>query len=120
MENNTRREADRAQRRKEADFVNSLENWKLFSTQKFDESSARMSAIEKSLHENTRITELQSKKLSDTQDSVKEVLDVVTTIKGGKTLLGWAGKLFIWAGSLAAAWAAISSAIHGEIKFPWQ
>jgi len=72
---------------------------------------ARMSRIETALRENTDST-------NETKEGVKEVLDVVTALKGGRTVLGWAGKVFVWLGGLAGAWVAFSALVHD--KMPWQ
>ncbi len=72
---------------------------------------ARMGRIEIGLQKNNDTTD-------EIKGNVQEVLDVVTALKGGKTVLGWAGKVFVWFGGIAGAWVAFSSMLHD--KLPWQ
>ncbi len=105
-----RRAADKSPEQKEHDLANALEDWKRFSIAKFDEGAERMHKIETTLLENTKLTVEQ-------HATLKEVLGIVTTIKGGKTILGWGGKFFMWGGGIAAAMAAIKALITGTP--PW-
>ena len=78
---------------------------------KFALGEARMARLEMSL-------QYTNASIDDLKTSISEVLDAVTAIKGGKTVLGWAGKAFVWLGGIAMAYTAIRALFHGDL--PWK
>ena len=81
------------------------------------ETKSDVQAVQRGLAENTRITNEQSKRYDKQEEGIDEVLSLLSTAKGVKTASGWGVKLAFGVGTLAGAWTAVTTAIHG--KLPW-
>lgn len=60
----------------------------------------RITSVEQSVTDNTRIT-------SSVREDTRELLDIIKSVKGGFKVMGWLGAALKWAGGIAAAFAGI-------------
>lgn len=115
----------------EIEAMRTPENWMNYVAQQLRDSIETRRTIAEALvrseeRQDERTRRIETELKQNTEDTAalrrdtKEILEVVTALKGGRTVLGWAGKVFVWLGGLAAAWVAISALMHSEVKFPWQ
>jgi len=107
----------------EDELARKLDKWQSFSILKFDESTARQTAIEDN-------QALHMASTAAVQEGIGTLLGIVSTLQTVKKTAGrfgrcglWlggkVGKTTIWLGALALAWTAIKTVLTTDIKIAW-